>query len=174
MNCHQIVKDGWRRTLLAYSLILFTTLPARAEHFDITLRVQSAEGKAEAFSDEEPPAGGVNPRPVFHTLVGQPLTWQFFLTNVKPHSPFKHLKLHYALTLVDDSRVGQTTVVPSPKKLEPPVFDGDFILDLKHHGRVGIRQQFQIDRPGLYLLRVESVDSGSDHEHFSAINIQVD
>jgi hypothetical protein len=176
MMGQQAVRDGWRGLLgwAAGAWILFTTLQAQAEHFAITLKVESAQGKAEAFADEEPPVGGLNPRPVFHTLAGQRLTWQFFLTNVKPHAPFRRLKVHYALIEQDNSRTGQTTAALSSKNPEPPVFEGEFLLDLKYHGRVGIRQQFQIDHPGLYLLRVESENSGSDHEHFSAINIQVD
>ena len=41
-------------------------------------------------------------------------------------------------------------------------------------GQVGVRQQFRIEKPGVYLVRVESENSASDHEHFSAIDILVE
>jgi hypothetical protein len=38
---------------------------------------------------------------------------------------------------------------------------------------VGTRQHFTIRQPGNYLLRVESQRTQRDHEHFAAIDIQI-
>jgi hypothetical protein len=32
---------------------------------------------------------------------------------------------------------------------------------------------FRIKEPGVYLLRVETLNTDSDHEHFAAIDVQV-
>jgi hypothetical protein len=36
------------------------------------------------------------------------------------------------------------------------------------------RNTLKIDRPGAYLIRVESRQTGSDHEHFAAVDLIVE
>jgi hypothetical protein len=141
---------------------------AWAEHFDFTLTVENASEKVEAHADTDPPADGINTRPVFHGHTGEMLVWQFFMTNVKPHEPFPQLKVRYYLA--PQAKAGQKE---SPGPNEVPVVEGEFILDLDYKDRVGLRQQFRVDKPGLYLLRVETADSHSDHEHFSAVDVEI-
>jgi hypothetical protein len=47
-------------------------------------------------------------------------------------------------------------------------------MDFKPDGRVGLRQRVRIDQPGAYLVRVESVQSDSDHEHFAALDLVIE
>lgn len=141
---------------------------ARAEHFSISLTIENADSKTESHADDDPPPVGLNPWPVFHARVGEALTWQFFMTNVKPHEPFEQMKVRYYLAPAVQS--GRKDLSASETT---PVFRGEFLLDFKYKGRVGLRQQFRVDRPGKYVLRVESVDSHSEHEHFSAIDVEV-
>ena len=48
---------------------------------------------------------------------------------------------------------------------------GEFSLDFKPETKVGTRLKFQLPAPGIYSVRVGSVGTQSDHEHFSAIDI---
>jgi len=54
------------------------------------------------------------------------------------------------------------------------VTQGRFTLNYKPKCRVGARQSFIIKEPGSYLLRVQTENTDSDHEHFSAIDILVE
>ena len=51
---------------------------------------------------------------------------------------------------------------------------GQFHSNFKPKCRVGARVAFTVREPGVYLLRVDSFNTNSDHEHFSAIDLQVE
>jgi len=54
------------------------------------------------------------------------------------------------------------------------VTKGQFQLNFKPMTRVGARVAFTIPEPGIYMLRVDTINTASDHEHFSAIDLQVE
>jgi hypothetical protein len=153
---------------LLFLLIFAVPLRTRAEHFDFILTVENGSEKVEARSDDDPPAGGYNPRPVLHGHTGETLHWQFFMTNAKPHDPFVQLKVRYYLA--PEAKAGQKQ--PSAPGADP-IVQGEFIVDMNYKDRVGVRQEFHVDKPGIYLLRVESANSHSDHEHFSAVDVEI-
>lgn len=66
-----------------------------------------------------------------------------------------------------------TSLRPADPPDEPlgngAILDGRFVVDLKPKGKVGLRQHFRIDRPGSYLVRVQSEKSDATHEHFSQL-----
>ena len=140
---------------------------ARAEHFDITLTVEGAVEKTEAHADDAPPPEGLRPRPVFHGRAGEPLTLEFFMTYVNPHDTEKQTTIHYYLAPI--ARIGEKEL-PALKK--DVLLQGRFVMDFKLKHKLGLKQQFRIG-PGVYLLRVESVNSRSDHQHFSAIDLEI-
>jgi hypothetical protein len=175
------IKPGWKLQEIRYFrrwkgfpayafLILLCIVPARvrAEHFDFTLTVKSAAEKVEAHSDDDPPAGGFNPRPILHGRAGETMHWLFLMTNTKPHDPFLQLKVRYYLAL--ETKAGQKEPTAP---IKDSTVEGEFVVDLKYKGRVGVQQHFRLDKPGVYLLRVETDNSHSDHEHFSAIDIEI-
>ncbi len=144
-------------------------ITARAEHFDITMTVEGAGKKAEAYADDSPPPEGLHPRPVLQAHAGVPLTLQFFMTYVNPHDVDKQVTIRFYVT--PETRLGQKGVpLPDGK----PAIEGTFVMDLKPKSRLGLTQKFRIARPGVYLLRLESVNSHSDHQHFSAIDLVIE
>jgi hypothetical protein len=157
---------------IATALVGLIALTARAEHADIDLKVtalgQSDGSEAHASADQEPPAGGYNPRPLFHARAGQPLALQFILTSTYPHGEKKNVTVRYYV--VREAKAGQKTV-PDPRAAVPR---GRFVLNLKPGGRVGARVIFRLREPGVYLLRVDTQNTDSDHEHFAAIDVKVD
>ena len=40
--------------------------------------------------------------------------------------------------------------------------------------KAGARTRVKIDRPGVYLVRIETRNTQSDHEHFAAIDLVVE
>ena len=61
----------------------------------------------------------------------------------------------------------------------PPELSGDVVLetafemDFKPGAKAGARSTFSIAEPGAYLVRVESRQTGSDHEHFAAVDLVI-
>jgi len=148
----------------------------RAEHADITLRLMrldpdtgATREEASAFSDQEPPPGGVKARPLLNVKARDPLVLQFFLTNTYPHGIHKNVTVRYFVARVD--KVGQKTVPDLEKKA---VARGQFQMNFKPKCKVGARLAFTAPEPGIYLLRVDTLNTASDHEHFSAIDIKVE
>ena len=140
-----------------------------AEHFDIKLLAVAPDGATQqAYADQTPPEGGLNPRPVLKARVGGDITFQFIMTNVYPHGTAAGAGVHYYV--VKERELGQKTV---PALTQDVILEGSFTFDLKPQARIGARQHFAIRQPGNYLLRVESQRTQRDHEHFSAIDLQI-
>lgn len=165
----------WQRHFLI-GLMLALPAVAVAEHANIKLRILRVDAdtgkvrdEADAVADEEPPAGGINPRPMFKARANEPLMMQFILTNAYPHGELKDVTVRYYL--VREDRAGQKTV---PDLAKGTVTQGQFKLNLKPKARVGARVAFTIPERGIYLLRVDTLNTKSDHEHFSAIDVLVE
>ena len=58
---------------------------AWAEHAVIKLQVSGPDGRQESFADQEPPLGGIKRRPRMTVKRGDPLIFEFLLTNAYPH-----------------------------------------------------------------------------------------
>lgn len=170
----QVVKFGGVRFgawwLAAGMGLLLAPGAALAEHFEITLQAWAPGGAtAKAFVDDAPPDEGRNPRPVLKAHAGDTLTVQFIMTNVFPHRSIQGAGIRYSVAR--ENEVGQKKL---PDGGAGRVAEGTFSLDLKPQARIGARFRLAIDQPGAYLLRVESIRTQSNHEHFSAIDIDVE
>src|SRR5687767_13305411 len=89
-------------SVAALLILAFSGGPARSEHASIDLRLYRTDPEtgvikddANAFADEEPPLGGVNPRPLFKARVNDPLVLQFTFTNTYPHGETKGVTISY-------------------------------------------------------------------------------
>lgn len=157
------------RLAIACVAVLFFAGVARAEHFNIELTVKGKTDNARASADTSPPPQGHNPRPVCHVKAGEELVVQFFFTSNFPHNTIPGVIVRYYL--VGEKKVAQEAIPDRGGAL----VQGQFVMDFKPEtGKVGLRQRLRIDKPGVYLLRVESDHSDSDHEHFSAIDVVVE
>jgi len=163
------------RIILVLSGLLCAPLAARAEHARIDLQIirpDPATGGsklANASMDQDPPPGGHQPRPVAKVKAREPLVLQFLFDNLYPHKVIPDARVHYFVVPVE--KIGQKNL---PDLSRNVVTEGKFTLNFKPNGRVGARVSFTISKPGIYLLRVQSENTDSDHEHFSAIDLQVE
>jgi hypothetical protein len=162
--------------LLALPLLVLAGGLAYAEHASIDLRVYrydlasgSIKDQAHASMDSDPPVGGLNPRPLLRVKAKEPLVLQFFYTNTYPHAEVKDVTIRYFV--VREEKARQKNVPPLDKNV---VMQGHFNLNFKPKSKVGARVSFTVPTPGIYLLRVQSENTESDHEHFSAIDIQAE
>lgn len=176
------MRTGLTRAIIIAGVMLGAAPAVKAEHATIDLRVSTQENEAAAVADEEPPAGGREEPPVLNVKVNEPLVLQFFFTNTYPHRVVDHVTVRYYVV-----RVAKRGRKPGPRfdewaapgKNSLPldegvVTKGQFVMDFKPECRVGTRVKFRINEPGLYSARVESVNTQSDHEHFSALDLVVE
>jgi len=154
----------------ALPLLLFAVAPSLAygEHAAINLQVIGPDGRQEAFADQEPPSGGVNPRPRLTVKAGDPLVLHFILTNVYPHGLLKDVTVRYYVV-----RTGKFGVKEVPELTDGVITQGTATFNFKPKCRIGAQLQFRIEEPGIYLVRVDTLNTKSDHEHFSAIELEV-
>ena len=154
--------------LFATAIPLFLAMTAHCEHFDIDLTVEGAEDRQEAHRDEYPPFEGHNRRPIFHGRKGEVLHLQFLFTNANPHDFLKQVGIRYYIVPDKDG-----SIKSSPNAETNVVVTGRFVLDFKFKGKLGFKEKFSIPNAGRYLLRVESSNSAADHEHFAAIDLDI-
>ena len=53
------------------------------------------------------------------------------------------------------------------------IIETAFDMDFKPGGKAGQKSSVKIDAPGVYLIRLETRNTQSDHEHFAAIDLVV-
>ena len=143
--------------------------PVLAEHAKITLDVTTSKGQETAFVDQTPPPSGKNPRPVVKAKVGEPIKVQFMLTNVYPHKTLENVVVHFFVA--KQEKVGQKDL---PDLQGEVVTETAFEMDFKPGAKAGQKSTFRVDKPGVYLIRIETNETQSDHDHFSAIDLVVE
>lgn len=157
------------RLVLGLGVSQCLLVQTRAEHARITLDVAAPGGQQTAFVDQTPPPSGKNPRPVIKAKAGEPIRVNWTLTNAYPHKTLENVVVHFLIAR--EAKVGQ-------KELPDPngefVVESAFEMDFKPGARVGQKNTVRIDEPGVYLIRVETRQTNSDHEHFSAIDLIVE
>jgi hypothetical protein len=156
------------RLLLIAAIVSGTSLPARAEHAKIQLEVAGRRDQVTAHVDQTPPEWGKNPRPILQVRPNESVKVHFLLTNVYPHKTLENVVVHFFV--VRQEKVGQKEI---PDLTGEVVLESAFELDMKPGGKAGQRSTFKIEEPGAYLVRVETRNTQSDHEHFAAIDLVV-
>ena len=149
-------------------LVATVATTCRAEHAVIKLQVSSPRGRQESFADQEPPAGGIKKRPRMTVKKGDPLVFEFLLTNAYPHKQIEGVTVRYFVV-----RTGAFGAKEVPNLKDAAVSQGTVEMNFKPKCRVGGRFNLRIDQAGIYLVRVDTQNTQSDHEHFSAIDLEV-
>ncbi len=142
-----------------------------AEHAKIQLKVVTPREEQLARVDQTPPATGKTPRPVIHARVGEVVRVEYQLTNVYPNKTLSDVVVHFYVAKAES--VGQKSV-PDLSNENAIVVESALDMDFRPGGHSGARSKFKIDEPGVYMVRVETRETQSDHEHFSAIDLVVD
>lgn len=140
-----------------------------AEHAKINLEVATSQDQKTVFVDQTPPAYGKNPRPVVRARVNEPIKIQWLLTNIYPHKTLENVVVHFFIAR--EEKVGQKDL---PDLSGEVVLESAFDMDFKPGTKVGQRNTLRIATPGIYLIRIETRQTQSDHEHFSAVDLVVE
>jgi hypothetical protein len=147
----------------------FAASTARAEHAKINLEVSASGSQQTAHVDQTPPEWGKNPRPVVKAKAGEPLRIQWVFTNTYPHKTIENVVVHFFIA--PESKVGQHEL---PILGDDVVIESAFDMTFKPGTKSGQRHTLKIDKPGVYLVRVESRNTQSDHEHFAALDLVIE
>ena len=131
-------------------------------------RSRPGANNVSAFVDQTPPEWGKNPRPVLKAKVNEPIRIQYLLTNVYPHKTLENVVVHFFIAR--QKKVGQKEL---PDLKGDVVMETAFDMDFKPGSKAGQRSTVKIDAPGVYLIRIETRNTQSDHEHFAAIDLVV-
>lgn len=164
-----------RMFAVAAPLVALAAIPAlmaRAEHFDIVLRVEADGAHGEAYMDTTPPIGGVNPRPVVHMKAGSVVTIAWRMKSGYPHGTMKDVGVHFFV--VHEDALGQKPV-PDPAG-KAGVLDNHFSMDFAPSAAASGYARVKLTEPGAYLVRLQSENTFQEHghEHFSAVDVQVE
>jgi hypothetical protein len=154
--------------LLPLMTFMAMALNACAEHAKINLEVTVGRETATAHVDQTPPDSGKSPRPVVKAKVNEKIKINYDLTNVYPHKTLENVVVHFYVARQD--KVGQKEL---PDLTGDVVIESAFEMDFKPGRKAGQRTTLKIDRAGVYLIRIETRNTQSDHEHFSAIDLVV-
>ena len=157
---------------ILFITLISTVVPlasqVRAEHAKINLDVAAGGNNVSAHVDQTPPEWGKNPRPVIKAKVNDPIRIQYLLTNVYPHKTLENVVVHFFIA--GQKTVGQKEL---PDLKGDVVMETAFDMDFKPGSKAGRRSTFKIEAPGVYLIRIETRNTQSDHEHFAAIDLVV-
>ena len=93
------------------------------------------------------------------------------LTNVYPHKTLANVVVHFYVA--KQEKAGQPAT-PDLGVEANVVFESAIEMDFKPGAKAGARNTLKIDKPGAYLVRIESRQTGSDHEHFAAVDLVVE
>jgi hypothetical protein len=156
------------RSLPPLVAFLAMAITACAEHAKINLDVTVGRETATAHVDQTPPDSGKSPRPVVKAKVNEQIRINYLLTNVYPHKTLENVVVHFYVARQD--KVGQKEL---PDLKGDVVTESAFEMDFKPGSKAGQRTTLKVDTAGVYLIRVETRNTQSDHEHFSAIDLVV-
>ncbi len=92
----------------------------------------------------------------------------YLLTNVYPQKTLENVVVHFFIAR--QKKVGQKEL---PDLKGDVVMETAFDMDFKPGTKAGQRSTVKIDAPGVYLIRIETRNTQSDHEHFAAIDLVV-
>jgi hypothetical protein len=158
----------WIRIVSALVTVFVMASAVRAEHARINLDVATGGNNVSAHVDQTPPEWGKNPRPIIKAKVNEPIRIQYLLTNVYPHKTLENVVVHFFIAR--QKKVGQKEL---PDLKGDVVMETGFDMDFKPGSKAGQRSTVKIDAPGVYLIRIETKNTQSDHEHFAAIDLVV-
>jgi hypothetical protein len=154
--------------LLGVGMIFGGALRAHASHLAVRLTIDGTPRPAQADTDTMPPANGKKPRPLLHVSKNAPVHLHWSVKNTE-RKKLEKLLVH--LFVVREAKAGQPEV-PDPR--QGAVWETVLATALEPGQETHGDLELPIDQPGTYLARVESGFTERDHEHFAAIDLQVE
>ena len=157
-----------RPPVLATGLLLVCIgmAEAQAPRFDVELVARTPNASVAAHAEATATPAKATRRAILEAPAGTPITIHWRVTNTASKRAVKDLLIHFVA--VREERVGQ---------LESPKLDRDVAaetacnMDFEPGDSARGELRLTLDRPGVYLLRVETIDAGKRAtEYFAALD----
>jgi len=110
-------------------------------------------------------------RPVLVAEASKPIRVHWKVTSTATKGEAKDVLIHFFVVTL--AEVGQSTV---PKLDKDVVSESALTMDFQPKDKASGELEFRIEKPGVYLVRVETRDTASEpggHDHFAALDLVV-
>jgi hypothetical protein len=156
-------------TIVLTGLLLVS--PCRADH--ITVKLKVTVGKASLSAATETAAVGAKEkeRRVLRVKAGRPIFFEWALKNVDAKKAVKDVRVHFFV--VKEKELGQKT---RPRLDKDVAAENVQVVDFNPDEGAKGNLLIPIDKPGPYLVRVETYGAAvgnEGHEHFAALELLV-
>jgi hypothetical protein len=145
--------------------------PATAHHFAIDLEVKAPKGNQTAHAQIAALGEKPKPRAALEVKAGDKITVKWTLRSTAAKETAKDVLVHFYAVKIN--KLGE----PPPSKLdEDVVTETALTMDFKPKDKTEGELRLQIDKPGFYLLRLETIGAAvglEGHEHFAALDLIV-
>jgi len=163
------------RILSAFLFWLAAFGEVRADHFAIDLEVKGPKAGRTVHAETAGPADlstlGTKPKPreVLEIQAGDKIIIKWTLASTASKDTAKDVLVHfYAVKIAKQGG-------PPPPKLDKDVLlETALTMDFKPKDKTEGELSLQVDKPGVYLLRLETIGAavGADgHEHFANLDL---
>ena len=147
-------------------------LPGRllAGDFNVSLSVSDGQNSQTGKTENDPPKlREVVVRPSMESAFGKRCTASFKITN-QFRSAIKDVLVHFYVVRID--KLGQK---PPPLEPNEVVIESAQTVDFDPKGSTSGELQFVCDRPGMYLVRIETsgIAEATGSENYAAIDLIV-
>ncbi len=159
------------RVFLPALLVLAGLLPsARADDFAIDLEARQGKASRTAHAGQLAIGARAKPRGLLVVKAGERVTVKWTLTRTASKEVVKDVVVH--LFVVKEEKAGQRAV---PKLDRDVLAETAMTMDFNPKDRAHGDLTFSIEKPGTYLLRLETIGAArgpEGHEHFAALDVQ--
>jgi hypothetical protein len=158
----------------AVAAVVLLVLPpavARADHFAIDLEARAGKESKTAHAEAAALGATPKPRPVLEVKAGERVTVKWTLRCTDPKETYKDVVVHFFA--VKEEKTGQQAV---PKLDRDVTAESALTMDFKPKDANDAELSFTVDRPGSYLLRLETIGAAvglEGHEHYAALDLVV-
>jgi hypothetical protein len=158
--------------VLVLSAWLVVPLAARAaDEFAIDLEARAGKASKTAHAEALGLGTTPKPRPVLEVKAGQRVTVTWTLRCTDPKANYKDVLVHFVA--VKEEKTGQQAV---PKLDKDVAAESALTMDFKPKDASDGELSFTLDKPGSYLIRLETIGAAvglEGHEHFAALDLVV-
>src|SRR5262249_36763235 len=141
-------------------------------HFAFELQVKTAKATKKGTPDIAAVGAKPKSRPVMNAKAGDEIAVKWTLSSTANKGVTKDVTVH--LVVVKEEKVGQLAV---PKLDKDVAAETAMTMDFKPKDRAKGDVTVTIDKPGAYLVRVETIGAAAGaegHEHFAALDLVVE
>ena len=154
--------------------VLVLSATTWADDFEIALTIVSGGKKLELKDTREVPSEKTFPsRPVFRVRAGERLKVNWRATNTHHSAELTDVYVHFFV--VEQEKAGQEKV-PALDAEANVRHEGALTMDFKPAEKATGAFTLRIDKPGAYLVRVETLYLADQHghEHYTALDVVVE